>query len=245
MKGHKDLRPEVVEDEDTAELQRQERKSHDEDHGGPRPPPQVGLQVGEKEEKEEDHRQKEKSEMESHKEQYSPQRQEDEQQGEESGRHGEDSDTDSDISILRWLPGLRKEGAGGQSHENPKLDVVEEEETKEQPRQEVMRNAPGWGEPEPSREVAVEGVEKEALDEQPCRKTKNKEGRSKVQHPTGVGIHRVEGSRREGANRREGAHLKSVRVRAVGPELLHLCRDGTRGLQHGSGTRVRDRWRAQ
>ena len=133
--------------------------------------------------------QKEKSEMESHKEQYSPQRQEDEQQGEESGRHEENSDTDSDLSILRWLQGLRKEGAGGQSHENPELDVVEEEGTKENPRQEERRNVPGQGEPEPSREVAVEGVEKEALDEQPSRKTKKKEDRSKVQHPIGVGIH--------------------------------------------------------
>ena len=127
--------------------------------------------------------------MERHKEQYSPQRQEDEQQGEESGRHGEDSDTDSDISILRWLQGLRKEGARGQSHENPEPDVVEEEETKEQPRQEDKRNVPGQGDLEPSREVAVEGVEKEALDEQPRRKMKNKEDCSKVQHPTGVGIH--------------------------------------------------------
>ena len=100
-----------------------------------------GPEVGEKEAKEEDHMQKQKSEIEGHKEQYPPQRQEDEQQGEESGRHGEgrhgeDSDTDSDISILRWLQGLRKEGAGGQSHENQEQDVLEEEETKEQPRQE-------------------------------------------------------------------------------------------------------------
>ena len=115
MEGHKDLRPEVVDDEATVEQQRQERKSHTEDHGGPRPSPQVGLEVGQKEEKEEDHKQKEKSEIQSHKEQYPPQRQEDEQQGEESGGHGEDSDTDSDISILRWLQGLRKEEAGGQS----------------------------------------------------------------------------------------------------------------------------------
>ena len=58
MKGHKDLQPEVGEDEATAERQRQERKSHTEDHGGPRPPPQVRIEVGEKEEKEEDHMQK-------------------------------------------------------------------------------------------------------------------------------------------------------------------------------------------
>ena len=189
MEGHKDVRPEVVDDEATVEQQRQERKSHTEDHGGPRPSPQVGLEVGEKEEKEEDHKQKEKSEIQSHKDQYPLQRQEDEQQGEESGGHGEDSDTNSDISILRWLQGLRKEEAGGQSQENPELDVVEEEETKKQPRQEERRNAPGQGEPEPSRAVAVDGVEKGVLDEQPGPKTTKNKDRSKVQHPTGVGNH--------------------------------------------------------
>ena len=70
-KGHKDLRPEVVEEEETEEPQRQERMSHTEDHGGPHPPPKVGLEVGEKEEKDEDLRQKEKSKMEGHKQQHS------------------------------------------------------------------------------------------------------------------------------------------------------------------------------
>ena len=87
MKGHKDLRPEVVEEEEMEEPQRKERMSHTDDHGGP---PQVGLEVGEKVEKDEDLRQKEKSKMEGHKEQHSPQQQEEEQQGDDSGRHGED-----------------------------------------------------------------------------------------------------------------------------------------------------------
>ena len=37
--------------------------------------------------------------------------------------------------------------------------------------------------------VWAEGVEKEAMDEQPRQKTKKKEDGNKVQHPTGVGIH--------------------------------------------------------
>ena len=104
--------------------------SYTEGHGGSNPPSQVGLEVGEKEEKDEELKQKEKSNLEGHNEKQSPQRQAEEQKGDECGTYGEDSDTDGDTSILRWLQGLRKERVGGQGHENGELEVVEEEEGK-------------------------------------------------------------------------------------------------------------------
>ena len=124
-----------------------------------------GLEVGDKEEKDEELRQKEKSNLEGHNEEQSPQRQAEEQKGDECGTYGEDSDTDGNETILRWLQGLRKERVGGKGHESRELEVVDEEETKKHPRQEERRNVRGHGEPHPSKEVGAEGVEKEAMDE--------------------------------------------------------------------------------
>ena len=86
--------------------------------------------MGEKEEKDEELKQKEKSNLEGHNEEQSPQRQEEDQKGDECGTYGEDSDTDGDTSILRWLQGLRRETVGGKGHENGELEVVDEEDKK-------------------------------------------------------------------------------------------------------------------
>ena len=66
---------------------------------------------------------------------------------------------------------------------------MEEEKTKEQPRQEERRNVPDQGEPHPSQEVGAEGMEKEVMDEEPRQKPEKKEDGNKMQHPTEVGIH--------------------------------------------------------
>ena len=102
------------------------------------------------------------SKMEGRKEEHPLEGQQEDKRDDEGGRQGENSDTDSDISILRRLQGLRNEGVGRQGHTKSGLEVVEEEETKEQPRQERRRNVTGQREPHPSREVGPEVVEKEA-----------------------------------------------------------------------------------
>ena len=77
QRHHKDLRLEVVEEEETEEPQGQMKMSHTADHGGSHPPPQLGPEIVEKEVKDADLKQKERSNMEGQKKQYSPQGQRD------------------------------------------------------------------------------------------------------------------------------------------------------------------------
>ena len=66
--------------------------------------------------------------------------QEGEKQEEKGAKKVEESDTDSDVSILRWLRGLKLRGDGGQrkGHKDLNLEVVEAEETEPPQRKERM-----------------------------------------------------------------------------------------------------------